>query len=260
MDYEDVSETPGIRVTPEAASMLYTRYAFASSFCANKEVLEVGCAAGMGLGFLAKRAKRVTGGDYSQKMLSRVPRNCRSRASLIRLDAHALPFKNASFDVIVFFEGIYYLSRPAEFMRECRRVLRDDGTLLLCSVNCEWKGFSPSALSHGYLSAKQLRELLQQNQMEPKIFAGYRTSATSIPDKIVSHIRNLAVRLNLFPQTMRGKEILKRIFYGRLVSLGSEITDDMAEYQAPTAIPADGTRVSDFKVLYAVGHARAPLN
>lgn len=256
MDYEDVSERPGIRVTREAASMLYTRYAFASNFCVNKEVLEVGCAAGMGLRFLAKWAKRVVGGDYSQKMLSVAPRSSESGVSLVRLDAHRLPFKDASFDVIVFFESIYYLSRPVVFVRECRRVLRDNGILLLCSVNCEWEGFSPSALSQGYLTARQIDNLLTENQMEAKIFAAFAADAESMPAKIVRKIRSIAVRLHVFPRTMRGKELLKRIFYGALVRLQPEITDSMADYQAPAPIPVDGTKISGFKVLYAVGHVR----
>ena len=41
MDYSIVTETPEIKITKEALSMLYTRYGFSRSFCRDKEVLEV---------------------------------------------------------------------------------------------------------------------------------------------------------------------------------------------------------------------------
>jgi ubiquinone/menaquinone biosynthesis C-methylase UbiE len=252
-DYSLVSEIPGIRVTREAASMLYTRYRFASSFCESKDVLELGCGAGIGLGHLARHARLLIGGDYSESMLRSARYSDRLPVPLVRLDAQGLPFKDSCFDVVLLFEAIYYLPRPKEFLRECRRILRDTGTILLCSANKEWAGFSPSALSHSYFSAFELRRLLAENQFDSEIYGAFQAFTKTRSGKLVNFIRAFAVKLDLIPQTMRGKEFLKQIFYGRLVTLGSDIPEDIDEHCVPEPIPPGEGKAFRYKVIYAVG-------
>jgi len=50
---------------------------------------------------------------------------------------------------------------------------------------------------------------------------------------------------------MKGKEFLKRIFFGKLIPLPPEITDGMTEYIPPTSIPHDSPNF-EYKVIYAV--------
>ncbi len=50
---------------------------------------------------------------------------------------------------------------------------------------------------------------------------------------------------------MKGKEYLKRIFFGKLIPLPPEITDGMAEYTPPVPIP-DNSSNYEYKVIYAV--------
>jgi hypothetical protein len=50
---------------------------------------------------------------------------------------------------------------------------------------------------------------------------------------------------------MKGKELLKRIFFGKLIPLPPEIKDGMAEYTPPVPIPHDVPN-SEYKVIYAV--------
>lgn len=236
--------------------MLYTRYSFAAGFCESKEVLEVGCGSGMGLGYLAQHTRRVIGGDYTEFMLLSAQKHLREQVPLVRLDAHSLPFKDDSFDVVVLFEALYYLARPQEFLEECRRILRGNGALLMCSANREWTGFSPSALSEKYFSASELRELLSENHFDSEIFGGFQASADSFSEKITQTVRGLAVRLNLIPRTMKGKEFLKQIFFGRLIRLGNAVEENMAEMEALIPIPSDRPTSPQYKVLYALGRAR----
>jgi ubiquinone/menaquinone biosynthesis C-methylase UbiE len=257
-DYSLVSEIPGVRITREAASMLYTRYAFASGFCRNKEVLEVACGAGMGLGYLTRHARWVVGADYTYSMLVSAQRHYRAHLPLVQLDAQTLPFKDDCFDVVLLLEAIYYLGQPQIFLKECRRVLRGNGTLLLCLANKQWAGFSPSALSKRHFSAAELRQLLQDNQMEVEIFGGFPASAGTPSEKVANLIRAMAVRLNLIPGTMRKKEFLKRVFYGRLINAGAEIEENMTDYQQPIPI-AVNEEPSRYKVLYALGRTRPKL-
>lgn len=172
-DYGSVTEQPGIKVTVEARAMLHTRYAYAARFCDGKDVLEVGCGAGMGAGLLAKGARLMVGGDFSDSLLRQAHRHYRDRIPFVRLDAHCLPFGDASLDVVILFEAIYYLRSPTHFLRECFRVLRSGGTLLLCSVNKEWPGFNPSPFSRNYVSAKELRQLLIDNHFEAESYGAF---------------------------------------------------------------------------------------
>jgi 2-polyprenyl-3-methyl-5-hydroxy-6-metoxy-1,4-benzoquinol methylase len=47
----------------------------------------------------------------------------------------ALPLADATVDAFVSVEGIEHLERPFDFVRECRRVMRDDGLLVITTPN-----------------------------------------------------------------------------------------------------------------------------
>jgi ubiquinone/menaquinone biosynthesis C-methylase UbiE len=250
-----VSEMPGIRVTQEAVSMLRTRYAFASPFCEGKDVLELACGAGMGLAYLSRYARRLVGGDYTESMLQIAKRESLPDVPLIRLDAQELPFKENTFDVVLLFEAIYYLPHPDAFLQECHRILRKTGTLVLCSANKEYPGFGASDLSSRYYSARELRELLEENNFQCEIYGGFHAAAKSPTGKVKELVREFAARLNLIPKTMRGKEFLKSVFYGGLVELRPSIEEHTAPYDPPVLLEPQKQGASGYKVVYLVGRA-----
>ena len=84
MDYTTVTEVPGHRITQEALAMAWTRYAMAGDLSAERQVLEVGCGAGQGLGVLAKRAGFVVGGDYTEGLLRAARLHYGGRIPLVR--------------------------------------------------------------------------------------------------------------------------------------------------------------------------------
>ena len=252
IDYSPVTETAGNRVTGEALSMLYTRYAFAAQLSEGRDVLEVACGGGPGLGYLLKRARRVFGGDYTQRLLVEAARHYRGRIPLVRLDAHALPVRSGSIGVVLLHEALYYLAEAPRFIDEAWRVLSRPGCLIVSTINREWADFNPSPLSTHYFSGKELLALLRDHGFQTEIYGAFPLCPGSPSDRLVSIIRRVAVGLHLIPRTMRGKELLKRIFLGQLAAFPAEVVDAMAPYNAPTRLRADGP-IRDFKVLFAVG-------
>ena len=249
-DYTDVTEVPGLGATREQMSMLYTRYRTAQAFCEGKDVLEVACGAGLGLGYLARKARRVVGGDYTERLLRLARRHYGDQIPLIRLDAHALPFRDRSFDVV-----ILYLTEPDRFLAECRRVLRVPGVLLICTVNKEWSDFNPSPFSRRYFSSRELGQLLERHGFGVELFGAFPVLKDSARDRVLSFLKRAAVALHLVPRTMKGREVLKRLFFGRLTPIPPEVTEGMADLEPLVPIATD-TVNSSYKVLYAVGRAR----
>ena len=258
IDYTTVTEVPGALASAEQLSMLYTRYHLAAEFSAGKDVLEVACGRGQGLGYLERRAKRVVGGDYTESLLRAAQRWYGGRVPLVRLDAHRLPFAKASFDVVILHEAIYYLARPEEFVDEALRVLRPGGELVICSANREWSGFNPSPFSTRYLSAQQLRELLASRGLEAKVFGAFPVTVSGFRQKATARIREAAVRWHLIPKTMKGKALLKRLFYGRLTRIENEVREGMGDV-APLHPIAEWEEQPQYKVIYALGRVGAPV-
>lgn len=255
--YVTVTELPGSKASSEQLTRMCTRYYFASRFFEAKDVLEVTCGAGQGSGYLARRARRVTGGDIDEHILGFTQEHYEGRNNihLYRFDAHKLPFKDTSFDVIILYEAIYYLAHPEEFLAEYRRVLRKRGTLIICTANKDCPGFSKSPFSFKYFSCLELLTLLKQHHFEVELFGDCPVDTGSIKQKLISNVRRRAIALGLIPKTMEGKEILKRIFFGKLLVIPGEVEDGMVKYQAPVPISSNSPS-SQYRVLFAVAHAR----
>ncbi len=252
--YAAVTERRGVFITREALSMLYTRYAFAAPFCAGKDVLEVACGPGPGLGYLARTGRLVVGGDCTADLVTEARRHYGGRVPILRLDAHDLPFAAASFDVVLLYEAIYYLARPEQFLEECRRVMTGSGVLLISTVNRLWPGFNPSSLSTRYFAAGELLALLGERGFDVDLYGAFPGTAVSGRDRVVSALRRAAIALDLIPRTMTGKAWLKRLFLGPLVPVPAEVEEALAS-QSP--LPIAPRSAPECQILFAVAHRRA---
>ena len=250
-DYSTVTEEPGVRASCEQLDMMYTRYRFAVSFCEGKDVLEIACGSGQGLGYLGKTARRVVGGDLTESLLSKAQQYYRGRVGLLRLDAHVWPFKDHRFDLVLLYEAIYYLTEPKLFLFECRRVLRDKGAILICTVNKEWSDFNTSPFSVRYFSARELATLLKDQGFDVEIYGAFPVDRHSFKGRLISLIKRTAIAFHLIPKTMKGKRLLKRVVFGKLLPLPSEVEDRTREYVPPKKISCDAP-CFQYKVLYAI--------
>lgn len=100
-----------------------------------RRVLDVGCGAGPGLRFFAARGSQPWGVDVSWYALGRA-RALVPSARLVQADLRqGLPLAGATFDLLVLGDVIEHVLDGERLLRECRRVLRADGALLVRTVN-----------------------------------------------------------------------------------------------------------------------------
>lgn len=112
----------------------------AAAVRAGDHVLDVACGTGdLTLAFARRSpAQRVVGGDFTPRMLdvardklARQPGPLRDRVEFRETDAMALPFDDATFDVVSIAFGIRNVQDPDLAFREFARVLRPGGRLVV---------------------------------------------------------------------------------------------------------------------------------
>ena len=104
-----------------------------------QRLLEVGCGIGTDLVRFAKGGARVTGVDLAQTAIDLARKNFEVNgvaAEELRVaDGEALPYPDASFDVVYGHGVIQYTASPARLIRECHRVLRPGGAAIFMVYN-----------------------------------------------------------------------------------------------------------------------------
>ena len=101
-------------------------------------ILSVGC----GPGIIEERVKHLTGGevvcaDHDMKMLSQY----REGVEKILCKAERLPFRNESFDDVVFVTSLEFMDCYKDALAKAHRVLKRDGRLLALMLNQESEYF-----------------------------------------------------------------------------------------------------------------------
>ncbi len=247
-DFSIITELPGNRAHAEQLAMIHTRYKWAGDKAAGRDVLEAACGPGRGLGYLAARARSVVGGDITPALVEAANGHYRGAPKALVMDAQQMTFVDASFDMVLLFEALYYMPKPEAFLAEARRVLRPGGILLISCPNPEWADFNPSPFSVRYFTADELRAMLDGAGFQVVVRAGFSAASSGALVRTSSALRRVAVSLGVVPKSMSGKALLKRIFYGSLFELGPEIDATVAAGGLFSVGPGP---VTDYKMLYA---------
>lgn len=103
-------------------------------YCVGAVVLEAGCGEGYGADLLAGVARLVCGLDYDALTAAHV-RKAYPRVRAVRGNLAALPVRSSGVDVVANLQVIEHLWDQEGFLRECRRVLRPGGRLLVTTPN-----------------------------------------------------------------------------------------------------------------------------
>jgi ubiquinone/menaquinone biosynthesis C-methylase UbiE len=125
----------------DANNVTYQRcqyaYEFAKPFIAGKKVLDVGCGLAYGTALMAESASSITGIDYDQETIDENRKRYHSVSNLLfnQGSIPPLPFEDHSFDVITAFQFIEHIHPRKEFIKECLRVLKPKGYLLVTTPN-----------------------------------------------------------------------------------------------------------------------------
>ena len=131
----------GERFVPGAAGEIWYehwhRYHFVAPLVAGREVLDVACGEGYGSALNARHAARVTGADIAPAAIAHARARYAEQPNLEfrEADCAALPFADASFDVVVSFETLEHIAAQETFLDEVRRVLRPGGFVVLSCPN-----------------------------------------------------------------------------------------------------------------------------
>lgn len=250
-EFVDVTEIEGQRISAEQLYRTAHRYHWAALEAAGKDVLEVACGAGQGLGLLMRSAQCVTAGDVSPEVLNAAAKTYGDRLPLSIFGAEALPFADHSFDVVLLFEALYYVSSADRFFQEAKRVLRADGVLLIVTANKDLYDFTPSPLSRRYLGVLELRDELSRHGFEASFAGLIDTRLVSFRQRVLRPVKSVVTKLGLMPKKMGNKAWMKKLFFGEMTVMPADLVSVPIDYVPPQPIAPNQPDINH-KVIYCL--------
>ncbi len=129
---------------------VYKKIINRTGVAANDSVLDLGCGSGLFLKMVHAKSTAITGIDLSDELLS-IARQRNPDAGLFNQDMNDLPFADKSFDLVTGFNSIQYAGDVHHVLAEIKRVLKDDGKLVIgvwgTAAECESLGVLASIAS-----------------------------------------------------------------------------------------------------------------
>ncbi len=112
------------------------RFLFAKTYAEGKVVLDAGCGEGLGSLIVAQSASYVVGIDLDKDIIKLAKEKYkRENLSFLVSDIKDIPFKSKSFDMVICLEVIEHIEEQERALFEMKRVLKEDGILIISSPN-----------------------------------------------------------------------------------------------------------------------------
>jgi len=150
--------------------------------------------------------KEIISLDINKKSLS-IAKKKRGGLNAVCADVHSLPIIDESFDVIIIMNAFRYFNSPSLALRECSRVLRKNGRLVLLEHN---RLCPDSLIDKGdvvsYYSITQIKKLLEESGFKPLIerylLVPFRLmpSSSLIPFQIISSGIERTLLRKIYPE------------------------------------------------------------
>jgi len=142
-------------VNKDTATQHLHRYALAIDFIKGKRVLDIASGEGYGSNLMSKYAAGVIGVDIDEAAINAAIEKYKAGNLEFRLGkADDIPVPDNSMDVVISFETLEHHDRHHEMMKEIKRVLRNDGILIMSTP--EKKAYSDDARHVNPFHVKEL--------------------------------------------------------------------------------------------------------
>jgi ubiquinone/menaquinone biosynthesis C-methylase UbiE len=112
-------------------------YEFALPVIKGKKVLDVGCGNAYGTAMMASSAGQITGIDYDASTVNENRERYKEVKNLDFVQGAVPPLSlpDSSYDVVTAFQFIEHIQHRKEFIKECMRVLKPGGMLMVTTPN-----------------------------------------------------------------------------------------------------------------------------
>jgi 2-polyprenyl-3-methyl-5-hydroxy-6-metoxy-1,4-benzoquinol methylase/GT2 family glycosyltransferase/glycosyltransferase involved in cell wall biosynthesis len=246
-------EWTGERYVPwmEEASIGYEhlhRYAYATQFTSDKNVLDLACGEGYGSHLLARTANRVTGIDIDVEAIRHASnRYLRSNLEFKAGSITAIPLEGRHlFDVIVCYEAIEHIDDHEKLLAEVKRLLVPDGIFIVSTPN-KW-AYSDEPQSQNPFHVHEL----------------YFQEFKSLLENYFSRVRFFAQRLfcgsNMWPLHLKGNPSLVEYVIERGAKEFLFVENDKKVPMYFIAIASDKEQAIDYKVSLLTDSSNELLN
>jgi len=112
-------------------------YNFCLPFVRNKRVLDFGCGSGYGTHLTAKHCDSIVGVDISDDATAFAKQTYQADnleyRKIENIETTPLPFDDATFDTVISFQVMEHIEQVEKYIDEIRRVLRDDGVVVIAT-------------------------------------------------------------------------------------------------------------------------------
>src|SRR6266498_348988 len=155
-------EASGERLSEKVYSRIMVehlhRYAFARAYSTGKTVLDIASGEGYGTNLLALEAKFVYGVDLSEDAVKHANKLYGEvNKKFLIGDVTQIPLKDNEVDLVVSFETIEHVHDHNKMLQECKRVLKEDGALIISTPNKRIYSDIP-----GYKNPFHVKELYEE--------------------------------------------------------------------------------------------------